>query len=279
MLKLSSPHGEVVRAAAPGPGTQDELPRARHLGIGAHPDDLELMSWSAIAAGSYVGVVVADGADSPRGGPFAGFTREQMASARRGEQREAARRGGYDAVAMLGHASAAIKGGLYAPLIEDLVAILDAVQPEAVYTHSLCDTHDTHVAVASHVIASIRQLPPHVRPRKLYGCEVWGSLDWLQGPERVLFDVSALEGLGVGLVQGFASQIESGKRYDLAAAGRRRANATFSDPHAADAHAASELATDMSALIENDDTDPHAWTAALLERHRDQVSRRLRRFW
>src|SRR5436190_11712524 len=132
--------------------------RTKLLGIGAHADDLELMSWHAIgtarATKSYSGVVVADGADSPRAGKFADVSREEMARVRREEQKRAAAAGGYAACVMLGYPSAEIKRGLHAPLVDDLAAVLDAARPEAVFTHNPCDTHETHVAVFMHVVAA-----------------------------------------------------------------------------------------------------------------------------
>src|SRR5437870_4539234 len=129
-LVLAAASPEIV---ADGGDVAAALSRTKWLGIGAHPDDLELMSWQAIGTGrptrSYSGVVVADGADSPRAGAFASVSRDEMVRVRRAEQKRAAAAGGYAACVMLGYPSADIKHGLHAPLVDDLAAVLDAARP------------------------------------------------------------------------------------------------------------------------------------------------------
>ena len=276
--KLHAPEAEIV--VAEGDEVDAALSRTRILGVGAHPDDLELMSWHAIASGrahgSYSGVVVADGADSPRKDDDADARRQDLTRTRRDEQRRAARVGGYAACVLLGYPSAAIKHAHNAGLVADLAALLAVTRPEVVYTHSPCDFHDTHVAVALHVIAAARTLPIEARPRALYGCEVWGGLDWLAAPERVAFDVGAAVELGERLVAVFTSQLH-GKRYDVAALGRRRANEVFLEPHSVDRHEATELALDLSALLREPAPDVHAFVMELLGRTRDAISARIRR--
>jgi LmbE family N-acetylglucosaminyl deacetylase len=276
-LVLAAPNAEIVVA------DEDAWAGTKLLGIGAHPDDLELLSWHAIgssrATHSYAGVVVADGADSPRAGAFANMSRDEMMRVRRAEQKRAATMGEYGALVLLGYASAAVKErGLHAPLVDDLTAILDAARPDAVFTHNPCDVHDTHVAVCVHVVAAARRLPASARPRALFGCEVWGALDWLEGPERVAFDVSAYAELGPQLIGVFESQIAGGKRYDEAGLGRRRANATFSNAREVDGQSATEIAMDMSALLHDASLDVHAFATALVDRTRASTSARLRRF-
>lgn len=279
-LRLAAQNAEVVFA---DDSDDNAIGRVKMLGIGAHPDDLELLSWHAIgtarATRSYAGVVVADGADSPRAGAFANMSRAEMTRVRREEQKRAAKLGEYGALVLLGYASADVKhAGLHAPLVDDLVAILDAIRPDAVFTHNPCDTHDTHVAVFAHVMAAARRLSKDARPRALYGCEVWGALDWLDANDRVAFDVSAFVELGVKLVGVFESQIAGGKRYDEAALARRRANATFLDARQVDGHTATELAIDLSALVHDTSIDVHDFAMSLLERRRATASTRIRRF-
>ena len=72
------------------------LGRITHLGIGAHPDDLEFMALGAIAHCHYSaaewfgGVTCTDGAGCPRSGRFSNVTSEQLIGIRREEQRRAA---------------------------------------------------------------------------------------------------------------------------------------------------------------------------------------------
>ena len=64
-------------------------------------------------------------------------------------------------------------------VVEDLEQILRAARPEFVYLHNLADKHDTHVAVALRSIAALRAVRQDVKPKRVYGCEVWRDLDWL----------------------------------------------------------------------------------------------------
>ena len=77
------------------------LTRTTHLGIGAHPDDLEFMALHGILACYerpdrwFAGVTVTDGRGSVRAGRFAEWSDEQLVAERRREQETAARIGQY----------------------------------------------------------------------------------------------------------------------------------------------------------------------------------------
>ena len=92
-----------------------------------------------------------------------------------------------------------------------------------------------HVAVALRVISALRSIEMNKHPQRLYGLEVWRGLDWLCDDEKVVFDASEQENIARALLGLFDSQISGGKRYDLAALGRRRANATFLEGRSVDA--------------------------------------------
>jgi hypothetical protein len=77
----------------------------------------------------------------------------------------------------------------------------------------------------------------------------------------------------------FRTQIEGGKRFDLAAAGRRRANAVFDDPREPDACDEVTVAMDLAPLIVNDDLDPVAYVTSAVDRFRADVGRRLRQYF
>jgi LmbE family N-acetylglucosaminyl deacetylase len=259
-MKLSQPGARlfVPDALDAGPAFDEgtALARTTHLGVGAHPDDLELMSWHGIAACHasptewFSGAVVTDGASSPRAGRYADFSDAEMSLTRWSEQERAATIGGYGAVIGLGYQSPRIVAATQGELVDDLMQVLTETSPEVVYTHNPFDAHDTHLSVALHVIAALRRLSPEARPRAVYGCEVWRSLDWLPHPHRIALDVSRSEDLGMELARVHDSQIAGGKRYDLAASGRRRANATYGNPHAVDRATAVEYALDMTPLMD-----------------------------
>jgi len=155
--------------------------------------------------------------------------------------------------------------------------VLAATTPEVVYTHNLADKHDTHVASALRVIAALRRLPPERRPRRVIGCEVWRDLDWLGDAEKVLMPVDRHAALAVDLVAVFQSQIAGGKRYDLAAAGRRRAHATFFESGAVDAGEAIVWGMDLTPLVTDDTSDPARFVEEHIQRFRDDVKARLAR--
>ncbi len=77
----------------------------------------------------------------------------------------------------------------------------------------------------------------------------------------------------------FASQIDGAKRYDLAAAGRRRANATMQAPRAVDQASQVVVAMDLSPLVHNPDIDPVRYVLAAVDRFRNEVERDLGRWF
>src|SRR5690606_6996671 len=150
----------------------------------------------------------------------------------------------------------------------DIEANVRATRPNVLYTHNLMDKHDTHVAVALKTVAALRRIPRAERPEKLYGCEVWRDLDWRVGADQAIFDASADEELQIRLLQVFESQVAGGKRYDLAAMGRRKAHATYLEPLQVDDVAGAVYGVDMTSLIHDDALDPAAFAMGFVDRFR-----------
>jgi LmbE family N-acetylglucosaminyl deacetylase len=259
------------------------LERTTHLGVGAHPDDLEIMACHGILECYrrddrwFTGVTMANGSGSARGGPFHDKTDAEMIEIRKVEQKKAATLGEYSAMLLLNYPSASLKDARHAGVATDLDAILAATLPEVVYTHNLADKHDTHVAVALRVIAAVRRMPPTDRPRRILGCEVWRSLDWLDDAEKVPLAVDRHGTLPADLLRVFESQIAGGKRYDLASLGRRLANATFFESHAIDESGASGAviwAMDLTPLLD-ETNDPSSFAGERIERFRKDVKKRI----
>ena len=257
------------------------LSRTTHLGIAAHQDDLEIMTYHGIlecfgqAEKHFTGVTVTNGAASPREGLYAAYTDEEMQKVRRVEQKKAAVLGEYSAQVFLDYPSPPVKDPANVEVIEDLKKLLLAAKPHVVYTHNLADKHDTHVATALRVIQALRELPREVRPQRLYGSEVWRSLDWMNDEDKVVFNVEAHENLAAALLGVFDSQICGGKRYDLATMGRRRANATYFTAYSVDASTSLSFGMDLTPLIENDQLDVRPYVAGFIERFAAEVSHRL----
>lgn len=260
------------------------LARTTHLCIAAHQDDIEIMAYHGIAAchgqadKGFTGVVVTDGGGSPRAGKFASCTDEQMKAIRREEQRAAARLGRFAAAIQLAHPSATVKDARQTAVRDDIRALLSAMNPAVVYLHNPADKHDTHIAVFLRCLEALRALPREKRPARIYGCEVWRDLDWLLDADKQALDVSAHPRLAAELVAVFESQIAGGKRYDLATAGRRLANATFFTSHATDRATALTWAMDLTPLVQDETLSAEQFTLGYLDRFRADVAGRLRKF-
>ena len=276
---FNKPHQECFVPS--GEDTHTALARTTHLAIAAHQDDIEIMAIDGILKCyqnprlHFSACTVTDGRGTPRTGPFGHLTDEEMAQVRHEEQKEAARVGGYSAQVLLGYRSAQARAGNDISLAEDLDDLLRATQARVIYTHNLLDKHRTHVAVALRVIEAVRRLPPSARPEKLYGCEVWRSLDFLPGAHKVIFDVSAHADLQSDLLRVFQSQIAGGKNYEEAVIGRRLANATFLDAYAPDEASRLSFAMDLSPLVQDDQLSPTAYVQDILATLSAEISRAL----
>ena len=262
---------------------EQALARTTHMTISAHQDDIEIMAAQPIMECFqqkekwFSGVVVTDGRGSPRDGLYKDYTDEEMRLVRFKEQRKAAIVGEYTAQVMLDFPSRIVKDVSNSAPVEDVAALLKSMRPQIVYTHNLADKHDTHVAVALRTIAAIRSLPISERPQKLFGCEVWRALDWMQDADKVLMNVSEHENLQEALLGVFDSQIAGGKRYDLASMGRRRANATYSETHGVDSSNGLSYAMDMTPLIIDDSRDPLEFVHDFIQHFSQDVTESIRR--
>lgn len=278
-MKFHNPNAEIF--VPDGAPVDKALERTTHMGIGAHQDDLEFMAAHGIlecfqnSGKWFCGVTVTNGAGSPRENEFSKYTDEQMQKVRREEQNAAARIGEYGAMISLDYPSSAIKDPKNRDLIDDLKTLLKAARPEVVYTHNLADKHDTHIAVAIPVIRAIRELPKSERPRSLFGCEVWRSLDWMLDSEKTVFNVSGQEKMISSLMGVFASQIAGGKRYDLATLGRKQANATYFASHSTDRASLLEYAMDLTPLIRDDTLDVATYVTGFIQRFSNDVAAKI----
>jgi len=233
------------------------LKRTTSLGIAAHQDDLEIMAYDGIlkAFGRedawFTGVVVTNGQGSPQNDFYTAYDDQQIVEIRKKEQKKAALIGEYAAQFLLDYSSVELKEQENLELEADLRSIILATKPQVIYTHNPADKHETHVATMIKVIKILRTIPPVDQPQAVYGCEVWRDLDWLLDQEKVIFNLEGHENLAQALLGIFDSQISSGKRYDLAIMGRRRANATFNAATRPDTTTALGYAMDLTPLIYN----------------------------
>lgn len=278
-MKLKNAGAEFF---APDNKPMDEaISRTTHLAISAHQDDIEIMAYDGISQCFgrddkwFMAVVATNGAGSPRSGLYANYTDAQMQQIRKVEQKKAAFVGEYSALALMDYSSSAVKDPSNRDVIEELKKIILAARPDVIYTHNLADKHDTHLGTAMKVIRALRELPEDVLPEKVYGCEVWRNLDWVNDEEKVLFDVSAHPNIAAAVVEVFDSQICGGKRYDLATMGRRLGNATYAASHGTDEAAYVTYAMDLTPLIKDKTMDICDYVIGYIDRFKADVKKRI----
>lgn len=268
------PDGELLPRA---------IERTTHLGVAAHPDDLEIMAYHGILRcfGTptewFFGIVATDGAGSPRDGFYKRYSDEEMKSVRKKEQKKAAIVGEYAGVAFLNYTSAELKDKANLLPREDIKRLLSLARPSVVYTHNPADRHDTHVAAGLRTITALRELPSEQRPEKVYGCEVWRDLDWLVDEDKVGLDVSEHQNLATSLISVFDSQVSGGKGYDMATIGRRRAHATYHATHTVDVATSLIFAMDLTPLIRDPSLDIKEFVCDHIRRFAADVSKRIER--
>ena len=262
----------------------EALAGVTHLCVAAHQDDIEIMAYSGITdcldtpGKAFGGVVVTNGAGSPRTGPYAAYTDLEMQDERRKEQRKAADLGRYAIQIQLAHPSADVKARGNPGVAADLRAVFSGCRPEVVYLHNPADKHDTHIAVLARCIEALRTLPKERRPLRVLGCEVWRDLDWTVDADKVLLDSGRHPQLASEILKAFDSQITGGKRYDLATLGRRSAHATFHTSHATDRVTGVTWALDLTPLLSDPSLTLEAFTLGYVDRFRDDVARRIKAF-
>ena len=282
-MKFSHPQADVFVPDA-ALSAEAALRRVTHLCLGAHQDDIEIMAHAGISdcldtpGKAFGGVVVTNGAGSPRTGSYAHLTDAEMQTVRRDEQREAARLGRYAIQLQLAHPSAVVKKPGDAGVAADLAAIFAGCNPEVVYLHSPADKHDTHVAVLLRCLEAMRALPATRRPKRVLACEVWRDLDWMVDTDKVPLDSGRHPALALDLLKVFDSQVTGGKRYDLATIGRRSANATFNTSHATDSFSGITWSMDLTPLVNDPALNLTAYTLGYVDRLRADIAGRIAKF-
>ena len=278
-MKFSRAEADVL--VPDGGDAAKALARTTHLCVIAHQDDIEINAYPAVAEcygradRFFTGVTVTNGAGSPRAGKYAAITDAQMMDVRREEQRAAARLGKYNLQLQLAHPSADVKKPGHAGVAADLKAIFSACRPTVVYLHQPADKHDTHVAVLLRCLEALRSLPRADRPKRVVGVEAWRGLDWMMDNEKIPLDCAAHPELALKIMQVFDSQIAGGKRYDLAAIGRRQANATFHTSHATDKFTEIAWAMDLTPLVADEKRSVEEFTVGTIDRMRADVAERI----
>ena len=266
-----------------GVSRQQALGRTTHLAIAAHQDDIEIMAYHGILECFarddkwFTGVVVTNGSGSPRSGLYEKYSDEDMMKIRIGEQKKAALVGDYSAQILLDCTSSEVKNPKNLVIIDSITEIIMECKPQVIYVHNLADKHETHVGVALKTIKALRGISAEYLPEKVYGCEVWRALDWMNDDEKVQLDVAGRSNLENALLGVFDSQICGGKRYDLAAVGRRLANATYAQSHSVDESSALIFAMDLTPLILDKTLDICSYATGFIEKFKADVESKITR--
>jgi LmbE family N-acetylglucosaminyl deacetylase len=284
-MKLSRSDADIyLPKLSAGLTPEAALARTTHLCVIAHQDDIEINAYPAVAEcygrndRFFTGVVMTNGAGSARTGRYASTTDLEMQQIRKQEQRTAADLGNYNLQLQLSHPSSDVKKPGHVGVRADLDVIFAgcAATLQAVYLHQPADKHETHVACFLRCIEALRALPRERRPKRVLGVEGWRDLDWLHDADKVAMDASLYPDLADKLVKVFDSQIAGGKRYDLAALGRRTANATFFASHATDAATSLSFAMDLTPLVQDETLSPLDFALKHVDRFRSDVATRLK---
>lgn len=267
-----------------GKTPEEALSRTTYMSIAAHQDDCEIMAYHAIAecydsdTDWYTPVVLTDGGGSPRSGAYANYTNEQIHVKRSQEQRDAADAGKYSAVIQLAYSSADVRTDKCDIIEEELIELLLQARPKYMFIHNPADRHETHLGACLRALGALRKLPPEARPEKVYGMEVWRSLDWLSSKDRLVFDTSKHPEVASNVITAFESQCTPLKRFDLAALGRRLGNATFQAPRDNDTTNSCNLGVDLTPLIEDPSLDIREFTLNLIQNFYKEADDLLTRF-
>jgi len=224
---------------------------------------------------SFSAIILTDGAGSPRTGIYENYTNEEMREVRVTEQKKAAAVGDYAALIQMNYPSGAVKDPKERAVVDEIKKFLIEIKPQVVYLHNPADKHDTHVSASLRALTALRELADAYRPERVYGCEVWRGLDWVNDEEKEVLNVSERPALKAALLGVFDSQIEGGKRYDLAAFGRYEANATFFASHDTDQMSAAIYANDLTPLLDGGSLEDYI--DGYIQRFSQDVKDRLKR--
>lgn len=235
--------------------------RGGSMGIGACPGDVEIIAIRGIGISlgflkrRFTGVTVTDGLDAARIEPDKELSDEQMIEERLKEQNIAAALGKYALQHNLLCRSAEIQDPHTAQsrmLVKEIAGIVSKVKPQVIYTHNPFDEHSTRVMVMRAVIEALRSLPYAEQPQELYGCEVWGDLDWLPQGRKKILDVTGFTEIQHSLIGCHDSR--RAEKYGDATLWREFSNAAWARPRDPKVEAA-VLAVDLMPLLDNPELD------------------------
>lgn len=203
------------------------------LAIGAHHDDIEVMAMDGILKAygskkySFYACVLSDGVNCVKSGKYAELTDKEMIETRNQEQTRASQIGEYADLKMLKYSQEDIENDEKGKIVKEIRQMILDIKPDIVYTHNIFDKSPMHKMTCKRVIEAILGLEEEDRPRLVYGCEIFRSLDWLPDKYKVVFDLSENKELQSRLIGVYDTRAEQARNYNKAIVGRKIAHAIF----------------------------------------------------
>ena len=149
---------------------------------------------------------------------------KELIEARVQEQMRASQIGEYADLVFLKKSQAEMEDLDNTSIVKDLQKMILDLNPDIVYTHNIFDRNLSHIRLTLKVIDAILALPEESRPRLLYGCEIFRSLDWLPERYRVNFDISDNKDIQSRLIGVYDTMLEQSQNFSKAVVGRKLAS-------------------------------------------------------
>lgn len=227
---------------------QNALQHATDVSVGAHQDDVEIMSGPMLLktvadpAKHWLSVIVTDGAASQSllSDTVAELTPKQLTDMRQREQREAAQLTGTPVI-QLKYPSAAVNGHMGSGKKQEVAFALGTLfsampNVEQVFGHNHIDKHETHLATLSVQTAALRAAQKdNPKLKKVYGMEVWGGLTGIPETDLSMFIADSKDEMDTigAMIKVYQSQIIGQQRdYAETTTARMSAHGGYvSNPH------------------------------------------------
>ncbi|MDF1678813.1 MAG: 6-phosphogluconolactonase, partial [Legionellaceae bacterium] len=267
------------------------LEKTTQLGVGAHPDDVEIMAGPDMLAAkdTWLTLVVTDGAATSNtlNGDYAKYSPEALTNMRQAEQRKAAKRANVPLI-ICKFPTAAIAGDMGTETLDDAKKTMSSLvqaMPNltTVIGHQPSDVHDTHIRVLALQVHALRTLSDmQLKGITVLGREVWGLMLAIEARLRKKLVMTEAElDEWAELIAVYESQIAGqGRDYSLTTIERARGNAGYqTHPHGANPPVGLLLALDLTDLVYDKKLCVSQFEARLLRELEKQTQSRTQRIY